>query len=109
MDYIFPLHLAEINVQRIKCLRFCMPEHEVGCPDVEITIEYGDVTGGSPALSCNVWARIGNSSIKGFIQTVRVPKPRESEEIDSIISALNNHPNFMKQLEQFIKFMSKAE
>lgn len=98
-----PIFLAEIDVGRVNCLRFLMPEQEIGRNDIEITIEYGDAPDTSNDWVCNVWARIGDSILKGFIASLHVQK--SEDDIDAIMRALNEQDDFLSALESYIEFM----
>lgn len=101
----FPIHLHELDVQSVSCLRFVMPSTEVGRGDIEITVEYGDSPKQKDTISFNAWARIGDSLTKGFIHTDTAPA--SGDNIDNIVAALNNNPAFMETLTEYIEHMTQ--
>ena len=102
--------IAEIDVQTISCIRFLIPKQDIGRDDVEITIDYGVSLNDSKTLTCNIWARIGNASIKGFLTTLHVEKAKSSDDdVDNIMGALNSSEEFYNTLHRFIAFMSQGK
>ena len=101
----FPLFLHEIDVQKIDYSRFLLPKCDIGRDDIEITVDYGKTPNDKDMIAFNVWSRIGNSTIKGFIYTAHI---RASEdEILSIIAKINNDPKFMDTVNEFIEHFSE--
>ncbi len=99
----FPLFLAEIDVQSISCVRFTMPANDIGRDDVQIYVEYGISISDDQKLTCNVWAYILNTSLKGYLLTIDVDKPEKSEDkIDVILKALNGSNDFYAVLHHYL-------
>ena len=110
MEAYFPMLIVEVDVQTISCSRFMMPKQDIGRGDIEITIDYGDSLTDTKTLTCNIWARIGNAAIKGFLTTIHAEKAKSpDDDIDSIMSALNSSEEFYNTLHQFIAFMTQEK
>lgn len=96
---------AELNVQEISYIRFMLPELDFGRSDIEITSDYGKSASLPGTVVANVWARIGDSAIKGFICSVQVPEADiEQNGCEEIVMALNKSEEFRKRLAAYLRF-----
>lgn len=106
----FLMSFAEINVQEMSAIRFMMPEMDIGRGDIEITCDYGESEKNPAAIVANVWARVGNSRLKGFICPVSIAKTTfEKEGISSIVEAINGDSAFYEQLRGFLDYAGSVE
>lgn len=96
---------AELDVQEISYIRFMLPELDFGRSDIEITSDYGASINSSDTVIANVWARIGNSAIKGFICSVNIPAADiEQNGYGEIVMAINNSKDFREHLAAYLRF-----
>lgn len=96
---------AGIDIQRYAFFRFVMPEEDAGRSDIEITVDYG-VDVDNKTVVANVWARIENTMIKGFIYTEYVPKVERGEDQCRLIAAaMNRNPLFHRHLHAFLAWV----
>lgn len=107
------LHLSEISIDHPEYIRFRLPPSETQGYDVEITIDYGYSDDTRKKLTANAWARVGDSSIKGFISPVTVPYDKKQPDLkaydDAIISALNRSQTFLDMLDGYIEMCARHE
>ncbi len=98
-----------IDIQRYAFFRFMLPELEVGRSDIEITVDYGVDTEHNRVVA-NVWARIENTMIKGFIYTEFVPPVKKGEEQCRLIAAaINRNPLFHRHLQAFLAWVQNNQ
>ena len=98
---------AEIDVQVVSYIRFMLPELDFGRSDIEITSDYGVSANRPDTVAANVWARIGNSALKGFICSVNVPvADMEKGGYGEIVMALNKSKDFHERLTAYLEFAS---
>ncbi|NBI11700.1 hypothetical protein D1641_17165 [Colidextribacter sp. OB.20] len=96
---------AEIDVQEVSYIRFMLPELDFGRSDIEITSDYGVSANRPDTVVANVWARIGNSAIKGFICAVNIPvADMEQNGYGEIVMALNKSKDFRERLTAYLRF-----
>lgn len=101
----FPMHLEQIEVHVIRCIRFRIPECEVRRNDVHIVAEYGISPDNPAKYRVFAWCHIGNADIRGLVHIIEVNKKEtESETIDEIISALNISDEFNIQLQDYVSW-----
>lgn len=66
-------------------------------------VEYGISISDDQKLTCNVWAHILNTPLKGYLLTIDVDKPEKSEDkIDVILKALNGSNDFYAVLHHYL-------
>ena len=98
-----------IDIQRYAFFRFMLPEEEIGRDDIEITVDYG-VNVDNKTVVANVWARIENTMIKGFVYTEYVPRVEKGEEQCRLIAAaINRNPLFHRHLQAFLAWVKKNQ
>ena len=100
---------AGVDIQRYAFFRFMLPEEEIGRDDIEITVDYG-VDPETKTVVANVWARIENTMIKGFVYTEYVPRVEKSEEQCRLIAAaINRNPLFHRHLQAFLAWVQNNQ
>ena len=100
---------AGVDIQRYAFFRFMLPEEEIGRDDIEITVDYG-VDPETKTVVANVWARIENTMIKGFVYTEYVPRVDKSEEQCRLIAAaINRNTLFYRHLQAFLAWVQKNQ
>ena len=100
---------AGIDIQRYGFFRFMLPEEEIGREDIEITVDYG-VNVDTKTVVANVWARIDNTMIKGFVYTEYVPRVDGGDaQCRLIAAAINRNPLFHRHLQAFLAWVQKNQ
>lgn len=96
---------AEVDVQEVSYIRFMLPELDFGRSDIEITSDYGVSANCPETITANVWARIGNSALKGFLCSINIPaNDIEKNGYGEIVMALNKSKDFHERLAAYLKF-----
>lgn len=94
-----------IDIQRYGFFRFMLPEEDIGRADIEITVDYGVDVDNKTVVS-NVWARIENTMIKGFVYTEYVPRvDKGGDQCRLIAAAINRNPLFHRHLQAFLSWV----
>jgi hypothetical protein len=107
-----PLFFHEIDVNCYDYFEFKLPP----CYNLEsgegivISIKHGVSLSDKNKIICEVWAQIGDMSLKGQIVTFAIDKPENSDARDNIINSLNteNSDEFEKALEAFVDWRIKS-
>ena len=98
---------AGIDIQRYAFFRFMLPEEDVGRNDIEITVDYGVDTDNKTVVA-NVWARLENTMVKGFVYTEYVPIVDKGEQQCRLIAAaINRNPLFHQHLHAFLAWVQQ--
>lgn len=100
---------AAIDIQRYAFFRFKLPELEIGRDDIEITVDYGVDTEHNRVVA-NVWARIENTLLKGFMYTEFVPPVEKGrEQCRLIAAAISRNPLFYRRLQTFLAWVQNNQ
>ena len=103
-----PIFLHEIEVKNEDYFKFALPScYAGGHEDIEMSVEHGKTIGDTDTVTYNAWARRGDSLIKYFVFTNRVPAT--SDAVNNIMADMNENPKFEEQMEWFIEFIEKRD
>jgi len=83
-----------------------LPEHIIGREDVTVYVDYCPIGEDGKQVYVGVWAQIeGIPPAKYRFYHLTLPaKSLEKDETQTIISALNESPNFIETLEQYLSW-----
>lgn len=105
MDSQYLASYAEVDVQEISYIRFMLPKLDFGREDIEITSDYGPCLDHPDTITANIWARIGNSAIKGFICSLHIPADKVKKNgYSEIVLALNRDQDFHERLAAYLNW-----
>ena len=99
----FPIYLAETEVRKFDCIKFIIPEMDLGVNGIEITAEYGILASDPSKVGFSAWARISDSSVRGFIFSSTVPS--EGDAIQNIVSGISSRQVFFDHLHDYLDLM----
>ena len=102
----FPVHFIQFDVAMYKGFFFKLPEHIIGREDVTVYVDYCPIGEDGKQVYVGVWAQIeGIPPAKYRFYHLTLPvKSLEKDETQTIISALNESPNFIETLEQYLSW-----
>lgn len=101
--------MPKIDVQTYSYLKFDLEKCCAGRLDVEISVDYGIDLCDSTIYAANVWAKIEDSKVKGFLYMESIPK----EVVDrdgyiAVFHAIHESPIFIKELQSFLNWVVQS-
>ena len=103
---VFPVHLVGLNIREYQGFRFDLPEQDIGRSDVQIYVEYRNPEDTSD-IPYNVWAQLGQQSIRALILTSTLSNTHNNAVIESIVADLNHSDEFRETIEHFIEHFDR--
>lgn len=103
---VFPVQLVGLDIREYQGFRFDLPRQDIGRSDVQIYVEYR-IPEDSSVVPYNVWAQLGQQSVRALILTSTIANAHKNAVIESIVAELNHSDEFHEIIERFIEHFDK--